>query len=131
MLPKNHGFQSTAVQCISAGERCDQGERHLNFYTKVNDHMLKTFLNLRESKKVSCLPVLSHDKAIGNTVVEMQFPPKTSLKVAEWFKTHLSQSCESMLVVGQINVVLCPLETDTYSFLIFRIINLLRFVQHS
>lgn len=44
--------------------------------------MLKTFLNLRESKEVFCLPALSHEKAIGNIAVEMKFPSKTAQKVA-------------------------------------------------
>lgn len=55
--------------------------------------MLKTFLNLRESKEVSCLPALSHEKAIGNTVMEMQFPSKTALKVAA--KSGLKYTCNN------------------------------------
>lgn len=61
------------------------------FILHVNDHMLKAFLNLRESKEVSCGPALSDGKAIGNTVVEMQFSPKTALKVA--VKSGLKHTC--------------------------------------
>lgn len=43
-------------QCISTEERYDEREKHLSFYSKVNEHMFKNFLNMTESKKVSCLP---------------------------------------------------------------------------